>query len=128
MFGGLLLCFWCGGPPVASWAISRSPHLAAIHAYDYDEMFGSPFGRLDPWGRSYACCPANQGSSPLLVYSKGPNGRDEAGLGDDIVVAPVNPEYSFLLSVMVAVPKVLIVVLLSAWFWQARPPKEGSTV
>ena len=42
---------------------------------------------LDPWGNPYIYhCPGRNGADSFDLYSAGPNGQDDYGAGDDIVV------------------------------------------
>lgn len=44
-----------------------------------------PYLYIDPWENNYVYyCPAKYGNSEYDLYSMGPNGIDEHGLGDDI--------------------------------------------
>ena len=48
-----------------------------------EQMLG-PKATVDPWGQAIVYVCRLPDCSKVLVYSKGPNGIDEAGKGDDI--------------------------------------------
>jgi hypothetical protein len=72
----------CAAPlkwAVGRWIRAADPELAlACSMYDS----GS---RGDPWGRPWLKLPKNPGAVFADTYSAGPNGRDEGGLGDDVL-------------------------------------------
>lgn len=89
--------------PLALRAIAPQPAARAAFPSSRDMHFellrlmaSTEFGE-DPWGRAWKVVPKEPSSlsfrSPLreslrppLVYSLGPNGRDDAGAGDDVVI------------------------------------------
>lgn len=59
---------------------------ASLHAGDLDDMVdGDVVAVDDPWGRPYASRPGDLGL-PERIWSRGPDGADDDGLGDDVLV------------------------------------------
>ncbi|MBX3470290.1 MAG: hypothetical protein KF878_25770 [Planctomycetes bacterium] len=59
---------------------------ASLHAGDLDDMVDGDVVEVDdPWGRPYVSRPGDLGL-PERIWSRGPDGADDGGLHDDVLV------------------------------------------